>query len=128
MNTREIHARTVRMTTISSPMTPIHTLPETVELDGRVFRAKVFGDEQWDGCWHGFIAFFPKGKRGQLVATDRDTVQPNKTALSWWAGGLTTDYLRHALKRALFLEHHPDERSEGPRGVCPHFGASAGAR
>lgn len=104
------------MATFTSPMKLIHSFTAPVELDGQVYRAKVFGDEQYDGCWHGYIAFFPKGKRGHgLVATDRDCVQPNRTALTWWASGLTTDYLRHALKRALFLEGHPEERAEGPR-------------
>jgi hypothetical protein len=101
------------MTTFTAPMELIHSYNDTVVVDGRKFRAKVFGDEQWDGAWHGFVAFFPRGKRGaEPVATDLDSVQPNKTALAWWAGGLTADYLHGALKRALFLDAHPEERTE----------------
>ena len=93
------------------PMELVHTFGEPVELDGRKFVARVFGDEQWDGCWHAYIAFFARGKRGLTpLATDRDCVAPNRTALGWWAAGLTDDYLKHALRRALHLEANPDER------------------
>lgn len=101
------------MATFASPMHLIHTFAEPVVLDGRKFKAKVFGDEQWDGCWHGFVVFFAKGKRGsEPLATELDCVTPNRQALSWWASGLTADYLREALRRALFLETHPDERHD----------------
>lgn len=100
------------MRIFSVPMKLIHTFADPVELDGKRYLAKVFGDEQWDGCWHAYVVFVPDGKRSGLVATERDCVAPNLTALSWWASGLTGDYLRHALKRALFLEHHPEERTE----------------
>lgn len=95
----------------------LKTYPQAVEHEGRRYKAKLFVEEQFDGAWHAWVAFF--GRRGEApLATDRATVQPNETALRWWAEGLTSEHLRDALRRALFLEQHPDDRTDERRSFA----------
>lgn len=51
-----------------------------------------------DGLWEGWIEFVsPSG----TIRTSRETEQPNRDALVYWAEGLTFAYLDGALDRAL---------------------------
>lgn len=52
-----------------------------------------------DGLWEGWIEFL--GISGRAVRTPRETEQPDRDALMYWAQGLTEAYLEGALERAL---------------------------
>lgn len=66
---------------------------------GRSWIARVLGAERKDGRWVGWIRF--RDTRGdRLVETDRETTQPSREDLAYWARGLTYFYLEGALARA----------------------------
>jgi hypothetical protein len=67
--------------------------------DGRVYTARAVGAEMADGLWHAWLEFSP-GDGRDIVATDRETTQPNRTDAAYWASGLTPIYLEGALIRA----------------------------
>jgi hypothetical protein len=50
-----------------------------------------------DGLWEGWIEFIGGGS---AIRTGRETEQPNRDALMYWAQGLTGTYLEGALSRA----------------------------
>ena len=58
--------------------------------------------------WEGWVEFLPV-EGGKAVRTDRETTQSNREDLSYWASGLSGEYLESALERALEL---PVVRSE----------------
>jgi len=68
--------------------------------DGRSYDARAIGAEMADGLWHAWIEF-SASDHGEVVATDRETTQPNRTDAVYWATGLTPIYLEGALTRAL---------------------------
>lgn len=68
--------------------------------DGRVYVAQACGRERDDGIWEGWLEFVPND--GSVVLrSQRETTQPNQTALEYWASGLTPIYLKGALERTL---------------------------
>jgi hypothetical protein len=71
--------------------------------DGRSWIGRVYGREAADNIWEGWIEFVPRSG-GHALATPRETTQPNRADLEYWASGLTVAYLEGALERAL----HPD--------------------
>lgn len=70
--------------------------------DGRRYIARVCGAPADDGRWEGWLEFEPLGdSAGAAVATSRESTQPNRTDLAYWATGLSATYLEGALARAL---------------------------
>ena len=54
-----------------------------------------------DGLWEGWIEFLPIGDRARApIRSGRETEQPNRDGVLYWAGGLTQVYLEGALARA----------------------------
>jgi hypothetical protein len=79
---------------------------EPVESDTGVrYVARVLGAPTPLGQWEGRLLFEPVLGGGSLT-TDRETTQPNRTDLEYWAGGLSRVYLQGALARALGHEVH----------------------
>jgi hypothetical protein len=68
--------------------------------DGRLYTAQVFGAARADGTWEGWLEFRPGGGSGQVLRTDRETTQPDRDALAYWASGLEPLYFDGALARA----------------------------
>jgi hypothetical protein len=68
--------------------------------EGKPFVARTYGEERPDGTWVGWIEFTPVGDHGPTRVTDRETSQPNKVALDYWATGLEPIYFEGALERA----------------------------
>ena len=66
--------------------------------DGASYRAQACGGIAPDGLWDGWIEFVPAG--GTPIQTPRETKQPNRDALVYWAEGLSLAYLEGALRRA----------------------------
>ena len=72
---------------------------ESIIADGARYHASVWGEEDDIGRWLGWLEFAPDDG-GPPVRTERETVQPNRTDLEYWATGLTRVYLDGALVRA----------------------------
>ena len=68
--------------------------------DGALFRPRVYGAEREDGTWIGWLEFAALGGN-TLLRTDRETTQPDRAALVYWATGLQPSYLEGALERAI---------------------------
>ncbi len=77
---------------------------------GRTWIARVCGEEQPGGTWHGWIEFIENGG-DSVLRTDRETTQPNRDDLEYWASGLSSEYLGSALERAA-TPREPRPRSE----------------
>lgn len=67
--------------------------------------------------WEGWIEFVPLDLDRKPIRSTRETTQPSREDLLYWATGLTPVYLRGALTRAL---EAPLIRT-APRRVKPHF-------
>ena len=69
--------------------------------DGQAYAlVRVHAEPQPGGTvWEGWIEFVTE--IGQRVVTDRETTQPNREAVAYWASGLEPVYLEGALKRAV---------------------------
>jgi hypothetical protein len=70
------------------------------------YRAHACGAEMADGKWQGWLEFLPLSG-GKPIRSGRETTQPNRVDVAYWATGLTVVYLQGALERAL----HPLVRS-----------------
>lgn len=69
--------------------------------DGRSYVPRACGGAQEaGGLWEGWIEFVP-ADGSDVLRTPRETQQPNRDDLLYWATGLTTVYLEGALRRAL---------------------------
>ena len=87
--------------------------PPLTDEGGRTYVARICGRVAEDGLWEGWIEFDPQDGEPTL-RTPRETEQPNRTDLEYWASGLTVSYLEGALERARDRET-PDLR---PRSVA----------
>ena len=67
--------------------------------DGRQFVPRVCGGPL-DNVWQGWVEFVAVDG-GDVLRTPRETTQPNRTDLAYWATGLSPTYLDGALARAL---------------------------
>ena len=73
---------------------------ETVRsADGRDYSAQACGGVADDGLWEGWIEF--ASTAGSPMRTPRETEQPNRADLLYWAEGLSAAYLEGALRRAI---------------------------
>ena len=70
---------------------------------GELFWSRAMGQLADDGLWDGWIEFAREGDE-EVLATERETKQPNRADLLYWAEGLTDVYLEGALARALAPE------------------------
>jgi hypothetical protein len=70
--------------------------------DGRVYLPRACGRPMGDGTglWEGWIEFLPAGDAPPL-RSPRETTQPNRRDVEYWATGLTPVYLEGAFERAL---------------------------
>jgi hypothetical protein len=77
--------------------TPIRTA------DGERFVVRAMGEERADGTWIGWLEFVPIGGNGTTLRTERETTQPNRITLDYWASGLEPIYLEGAFERAQII-------------------------
>lgn len=73
--------------------------PPVTDESGRSFVVRICGRPMEGGLWEGWIEFEPL-EGGPTLRTPRETEQPNRADLAYWATGLTTTYLEGALERA----------------------------
>jgi hypothetical protein len=74
--------------------------PTSIIHDGTTYVVWVCGEERVDGTWEGWLEFHPADANQPILVTERETSQPNRAALEYWAGGLEPVYLEGALARA----------------------------
>ena len=67
---------------------------------GNVYEALAYGEERVGRTWVGWLEFRPLGG-GAALRTERETTQPDRGALEYWASGLEHTYLEGALARAV---------------------------
>ena len=68
--------------------------------NGDLYYGRVLARLAPDGLWEGRIEFELAGS-DEFVRTERETEQPNRADLMYWAQGLSAAYLEGALERAL---------------------------
>jgi hypothetical protein len=78
----------------------IHQFSAPLQRNGAQYLVRVYGDERDDGTWEGWIEFQPVGPDGSVLRTERETSQPTREALAYWAGGLEPVFLEGAAQRA----------------------------
>ena len=79
----------------------IHTFSESITgPDGVRYRVHAYGALNDLGTWNGWLVFEPEGG-GRALRTDRETTQPERDDLEYWASGLEPIYLDGALGRAV---------------------------
>jgi len=76
-----------------------YTVP-TKSPSGDLYYARALGQKADDGLWEGWLEFQLAGDESVLI-TRRETEQPNRDDLMYWAQGLTDVYLEGALQRIL---------------------------
>ena len=74
--------------------------PTVSASDGSVWSARACARSH-AGHWEGWIEFRPIAPGLSPVRTERETTQPDRNAVAYWAGGITPTYLEGALARAL---------------------------
>lgn len=89
-------------------------------VDGRAHNVQVCGRSAGH-VWEGWIEF--EGTDGEVLRTARETTQPNRDNLVYWAGGLSITYLEGAYARAL----NPSVDGGTEVVAAPHFDAPAPA-
>ena len=75
----------------------ITSLPTPLTVNDREWHVRVEGVERDDGTWAGRLVF---ADGTSIRVTGRETSQPNREALEYWASGLEAVYLEGALERA----------------------------
>ena len=77
----------------------IQTYNEVIrDARGEEFVASAHGGERDGGTWEGWLEF--RSASGEVRRTERETTQPNRDALRYWASGLEPLYLDGAFARA----------------------------
>lgn len=85
--------------------------------DGGRWEARACGRMGDGSIWEGWIEFVPLDPERKPIRSRRETTQPSREDLLYWATGLTPVYLSGALTRAL----EPPQERTSPRRVEPHF-------
>jgi hypothetical protein len=68
--------------------------------DGAMYYAQAAGRQREDGLWEGWLEFIGMNESARSICSDRETTQPNRADLEYWAQGLSRVYLQGALARA----------------------------
>ena len=78
---------------------------------GKTYLAQAVGKEVDGGRWDGWLEFQGVEDGVSALASGRETTQPNRKNLEYWAQGLTKVYLEGALNRAISLSEPRRERA-----------------
>jgi amphi-Trp domain-containing protein len=80
----------------------IHTRGDHIEDSfGNRYRVSIYGEPRTDGTWEAYLEFAPTNTALAALRTGRETTQPDKRALEYWATGLEPLYLTGAFERAV---------------------------
>jgi hypothetical protein len=84
---------------------------------GDLYFAQAVGRQRAeDGLWEGWLEFEPVIESALAVSSERETTQPNRTDLEYWAQGLSRVYLQGGLTRAQIFsesESRPNQERSG---------------
>lgn len=87
---------------VSAPPLLIHRHSEQVQdSGGHTYDVLVYGEPRADGMWEGWLEFHPLSAALSTRRTGRETTQPDRAALEYWATGLEPLYLSGAFERAV---------------------------
>jgi hypothetical protein len=83
---------------------------------GKKYLARAIGRERKeDNLWEGSLEFLPldgEGEgQGETLRSGRETTQPNRKAVEYWAQGLTRVYLMGALDRTASTARRPENQA-----------------
>ena len=67
---------------------------------GATYRVIACGEPTDGGTWEGWLEFHPDDPTSPVLITERETTQPNRAALEYWATGLEPLYFEGAFARA----------------------------
>jgi hypothetical protein len=82
--------------------------------DGTSYFAQAAGRKRDDGLWEGWLEFTQLSEDAPSFTSGRETTQPNRADLEYWAQGLSQVYLQGALARAKALTES-SQRAGSPR-------------
>lgn len=99
--------------------------PPVTDEEGRTYVVRICGGVADDRLWEGWIEFAP-ADGGTTLRTPRETEQPNRADLEYWASGLTLSYLEGALDRAR-NSRVPDLRPRTVAAQAAYDGPAASA-
>jgi hypothetical protein len=68
---------------------------------GNIYEVFVYGEPRLDGTWEGWLEFVPLNPALSSRRTERETTQPDLSALEYWTTGLEPLYLAGAFERAI---------------------------
>ena len=71
-----------------------------IDEDGKEYSVEACGAMTASGLWEGWLEFSPLGDESPVLRTERETTQPNRKALEYWATGLEPLYFEGAFARA----------------------------
>lgn len=74
--------------------------PQFHDENGAAYLVTAYGEARPDGTWEGWLEFHPVDKTKPMMRTERETTQPDRTALEYWASGLEPLYFEGAFARA----------------------------
>jgi hypothetical protein len=90
---------------------------------GSRYRPRVCGRERDDGSWEGWLEFVPEDGT-PVLRSERETTQPNRTDVEYWASGLSQVDAEGALARTL----EPARPVRAVRRDRPAYGGPAPQR
>src|SRR5688500_1714637 len=88
--------------------------------EGTVYRVRACGSEMDESRWQGWLEFEPI-VGGDTLRSARETTQPNRADLVYWAAGLSSVYIEGSLSRTL----NPLVRPIAPLVPSPVFDGPA---
>ena len=74
--------------------------PVVRDEEGIEYSIEVCGQTTSTGSWEGWLEFHPLDLPAPVLRTDRETTQPDRRALEYWASGLEPLYFEGAFSRA----------------------------
>ena len=74
--------------------------PQFHDVNGIAYQVVAYGDATAGGTWEGWLEFHPVDKTKAVLRTERETTQPDRAALEYWASGLEPLYFEGAFARA----------------------------
>ena len=78
---------------------------------GQRYFARAVGMQRGDTLWEGSLEFVSTSPDASVLRSGRETTQPNRSDLEYWAQGLTRVYLEGALNRAVAAAGSRDENA-----------------
>lgn len=68
--------------------------------DGAEYTVQAWGEREEGTTWIGWLEFHPLDDLRDVLQTDRETTQPGRRELGYWASGLELIYLQGAFERS----------------------------